>query len=84
MLLEVPNELVADHEEHRQADHGVPERGILGHDRQDGPLNHVVNDVGGQRVLAERAEQADLDPADVAQRNEQCIKSQCEARGEEA
>ena len=67
VLLQVADEQVGDREEDRQPHEAVPERRVLGHDRVDRRLDQMVNDVGGQRILAERAEQADLQAADVAE-----------------
>ena len=63
MFLEVANEQIADDEEDRQPHAAVPERGILGHDPEHGNFYRVVNDISRQRILAERAEYPDREPA---------------------
>src|SRR5262249_17415904 len=73
VLLEVANEEVGDAEEHGQGSQAILQRGVARHNRMDRPLDHVVNDVGGERVLAKRAKEADLKAGDIAQRDEQRI-----------
>ena len=80
MLLEVPDEAVADREEDGQGDQAIPERGILGRHRVHGLLDLVVEDVGGERVLAQGPEEAELERGDVAERDEAGVDRQGEAR----
>src|SRR5262249_55994678 len=73
VLLEVANEEVGDAEKHGQGSQAILQRRVARHNRMDRPLDHVVNDVGGERVLAKRAKEADLKAGDIAQRDEQRI-----------
>ena len=85
VLLEIPHEQVRDSEEDRQSQHSVPERcrDVAGDDCAHGPLDKMMNDVGSQRVLTERSEDADLKRGDVAQHDEEGVDGQGEARREE-
>ena len=48
VLLQIAYEQVRDPEEDRQSHQAVPERRVPGHHGEDGTLDHVVDDVGGQ------------------------------------
>ncbi len=68
VLLEIPYEQVRDSEEDSQSRQSVPERcrGVAGDDGENGPLDRMVDDIGSQRVLTERAKHPDLERANVA------------------
>ena len=80
VFLKISDKLVTDEEKDRESDRGVPQRRVLGHDGKHGSLDHVVDDVRGQWVLAKRSEDADLDAGDITEWYEQSIERQRKSR----
>ena len=78
MLLQVADEEVADPEVEQEPGQHVPEGRVVGKIGLDRAGDHGMQDVGRQRVLAERPEQADAQAAAVAGDDEQGVDRQRE------
>src|SRR3954452_2359674 len=74
LRLQIADEQVSDRGEQRQPDQAPTERGILGDQGVDLGLDHAMEDVSRQCILAEGAEQTNPPPAWVARKDEHAVE----------